>query len=674
MKLAMRSLSDKYLQKGKYLLKEKLGEGGFGITYKAINQILGRIVVIKTFKSELSQRNESSDLSQKFLNEAQRLVKCYHPNIVRFYDFFIEDNMPYIVMDYIDGPTLDQIVFPNKPLTEEIAIEYIQQISAALSVIHQNGLLHRDIKPQNLILDRQKQQVILIDFGLAREFDRKIIKTYTSLVSEGYAPIEQYLPQAQQTPATDIYGLAATLYTLVTAQTPIAASLRNRLPLDPPEQTRPELSERLSQAIMKGMALELEQRPRSIDEWLALLPKINTYKLINLPKGNSIAPKNVKKEFKSGKDQNITEKAKKITWREGSQKKNSSSKFTNNEKINSFLLVIFSLSIIIGIGIFLYSKVLELKDFNIQSKKSREVKEKKAKKIQQLQDYFNTGEYEKCVDRAQNLLQENFQTNFEFKQVLKNCQLAQSQKLAEQGLFKDAINLAQEISDEHSEYQEMQRLIRKWSEQILTLAKKKYELGELDIALSYLKDISIDNSPFYKEAQKRLARWTKEWETNKKNFQAAQAALNKSQWQEAQIKTEKLTHPYWKKEAKQIAQTSNQEIEQEKLRQQAAEQEKLRQQAAEQEKLRQQAAEQEKLRQQQNVNMIASIQSLNGQTISPLTISKLRSLLAGHQLLEAQCETEAAQVKIIINNKYLACAYSNKKYTPGKYNISLPGI
>ena len=261
---------------GKYLLQEEIVRGISGITYKAINQINSQVVIIKRFKSESPQQTNPSEIRKKFLNEAQRLLKCYHPNIVRFHQFFIEEGAPYIVMDYISGKTLAQIVFPNNPLPEATALEYIRQVGEALKVVHDNGLLHRDVKPHNLILRQEQQQVVLIDFGIAREFSRGLVQTHTSLVSEGYAPIEQYLPKAERTLATDVYGLAATLYTLVTAQIPLTATLRNRLPLDAPQKIRPELSNQISQAVMEGMALELEERPSSVDEWLALLPQTDS--------------------------------------------------------------------------------------------------------------------------------------------------------------------------------------------------------------------------------------------------------------------------------------------------------------------------------------------------------------------------------------------------------------
>lgn len=261
------------LQDGKYIIKQELGEGGFGCTYKATDKILNQPVVIKTIKSGSKQNISVSDVKKEFLNEAYRLIQCYHPNIVQFYEFFSENDIPYMVMEYLPGKSLDKIVLPNNPLSEFTAVSYIRQIGQALKVVHDNNLLHRDIKPQNLILRKDNQQVVLIDFGIAREVSWGSIQAKKNFVSDGYAPIEQYLPQAKRTPGTDIYGLAATLYTLVTAQIPVSATLRKRLPLDNPQKIRPGLSDEISQAIMKGMELELEERPKSVDEWLTFLPQ-----------------------------------------------------------------------------------------------------------------------------------------------------------------------------------------------------------------------------------------------------------------------------------------------------------------------------------------------------------------------------------------------------------------
>lgn len=262
------------LSNGKYTLLEEIGRGGFGITFKAKHHFLDQIVVIKTLNESLRSDRNFAEYQRKFQDEARRLAMCVHPNIVRVSDFFIEGDSAYMVMDYVPGATLDEIVFPDRPMPEATAIHYIRQIGAALQVVHRNGLLHRDIKPQNIILRNGTQEVVLIDFGIAREFTPNSTQTHTSLLSSGYAPIEQYLPQEKRSPATDVYGLAATLYALVTATVPTASILRQHQPMPEPIKLQPSISRATNQAILRGMAIHAVDRPASIDLWLNLLPNV----------------------------------------------------------------------------------------------------------------------------------------------------------------------------------------------------------------------------------------------------------------------------------------------------------------------------------------------------------------------------------------------------------------
>ncbi len=285
----MPPLIGKTLQDGKYLLDQEIGRGGFGITYKAINQALEQTVVVKTLNDSMRKDPNFAESQQRFQDEAKRLAKFSHPNIVRVSDFFVEDELPYIVMDYIPGQTLASLA-AKSPLPEAIAIHYIRQVGAALNVVHQNGLLHRDVKPHNLILHADLQQVVLIDFGIAREFVPGLVQTHTGVISAGYAPIEQYLPQAKRTPATDVYALAATLYTLLTAQVPVAAALRDRQPLPDIRSLRPDLSPQVCQAVIQGMAMELQYRPETVEAWLSLLPNASIPGPIQATLSNSQQP------------------------------------------------------------------------------------------------------------------------------------------------------------------------------------------------------------------------------------------------------------------------------------------------------------------------------------------------------------------------------------------------
>lgn len=266
-------LAGTILQNGKYTILQEIGRGGFGVTFKAMHHYLNQEVVMKTINERLRQHPDFPKFQRQFQDEARRLAACIHPHIVRVSDFFEENSLPYMVMEYIRGDTLGAaFVLPGIPLPEATAIHYIRQIGAALQVVHDNGLLHRDIKPDNIILRQGTQEVVLIDFGIAREFNNGAKQTHTGLVSEGYAPIEQYLTQARRTAATDVYGLAATLYALLTAQVPIPALLRDREQMPSPRELQPHLSAAVNQAVSRGMAVEPQFRPTTVAEWLQLLP------------------------------------------------------------------------------------------------------------------------------------------------------------------------------------------------------------------------------------------------------------------------------------------------------------------------------------------------------------------------------------------------------------------
>ncbi|MGB7444191.1 MAG: protein kinase [Coleofasciculaceae cyanobacterium] len=269
----MNTLVGKTLQGGKYTLDEELGRGGFGVTFKATHHYLGQTVVIKTLNESLHLHPDFARFQRLFQDEARRLALCIHSNIVRISDFFIEAGLPYMVMDYVAGQTLQSFVTQGQPLTEATAVHYIRQVGEALKFVHQKGLLHRDIKPENIILREGSNEVVLIDFGIAREFTLNSAQTHTGMVSEGYAPIEQYLHKEKRTPATDVYGLAATLYALLTGQVPTPAVIRDRQPMSAPRELQPHLSAAVNQAIMRGMAVEARYRPVGVEEWLSLLPE-----------------------------------------------------------------------------------------------------------------------------------------------------------------------------------------------------------------------------------------------------------------------------------------------------------------------------------------------------------------------------------------------------------------
>ena len=237
------SQSVKSLQNGKYRIERILGQGGFGITYLATDVTLNRKVAIKEFfLKEFCLRNTMASVFvsnptnsefverylSKFLKEARTLANLRHENIIQVYEFFEENNTAYYVMEYIEGETLQEIVTRKGKLVEQEALGYMNQVAEALEYIHSLRINHLDVKPANIMVRKSDGRAVLIDFGGAKQYDTRGDQTSTTPVgiSHGYAPMEQYIPGGVSTfsPQTDIYSFGATLYKLVTGNTPPAAS------------------------------------------------------------------------------------------------------------------------------------------------------------------------------------------------------------------------------------------------------------------------------------------------------------------------------------------------------------------------------------------------------------------------------------------------------------------
>ncbi|MEM8717797.1 MAG: protein kinase [Cyanobacteria bacterium P01_G01_bin.39] len=259
-----------------YRIEQELGQGGFGITYKARDLTLDVSVVIKTPNRKLQRDHNYQKYVKNFIREAKQLAKLGlnpHPNIVRVISLFEEDNLPCIVMDLIPGQSLYDLVLNQGKLSQTQALKYIRQIGSALVVCHHAGIIHRDVHPNNILIHANNGQAILIDFGISGTTQTS---RNTHSGNRCFAPWEQmayWERQDSKTPQVDIYTLAASLYFLVTGQEPTECLARkyNQSELIAPKQFNSELSDKVNQAILKGLEIEPSDRPSSMQEWLELL-------------------------------------------------------------------------------------------------------------------------------------------------------------------------------------------------------------------------------------------------------------------------------------------------------------------------------------------------------------------------------------------------------------------
>ena len=262
------------LQNGKYIIQQILGQGGFGITYKALQVSLNRPVVIKTPNEYLNHDPEYDKYIERFIAEGQTLARLSqdpHPHIVGVIELFQEGNTHCLVMEFVPGENLFQAVKRRGALPASEIVPCIRQIGEALMVVHEAGLVHRDAHPGNIML-RGNGKAVLIDFGIAKQIIPATQSSTDKAAHERFAPYEQRY-KGSRDPRVDIYCLAASLYYGVTGQNPtnsLARKLDNE-PLIPPQELIFSISDGLNRAILNGMALEAEDRPQSMQSWLEIL-------------------------------------------------------------------------------------------------------------------------------------------------------------------------------------------------------------------------------------------------------------------------------------------------------------------------------------------------------------------------------------------------------------------
>lgn len=267
------------LQGGKYRIERVLGQGGFGITYLAVQTSLERNVAIKEFfmKDFCSRDNTKlttgstkivEQCRKKFIKEARNLARLSHPNIIGVIDIFEENDTVYYVMPYLTGGSLEDYVKTHGPLSESEAMKYVRQIASALKYMHEEEhICHYDVKPANILLDN-KGNAVLIDFGISKNYDASGHETTTTPIgmSEGYAPIEQYQQNVEEfSPVSDVYALGATLYFLLHGKRPVPAIHRA-------SGTELMISEQFSQEIKdiinSSMKVSKRERANSVDVFL----------------------------------------------------------------------------------------------------------------------------------------------------------------------------------------------------------------------------------------------------------------------------------------------------------------------------------------------------------------------------------------------------------------------
>lgn len=267
-----------------------LGEGGFGIVYLAFDHSLQRTVAIKEYipgtlagraldasvavRAERHRATFDAGL-KSFINEARLLAQFDHASLVKVYRFWEQNKTAYMAMRYYEGHTLKEIIKSHPELVNEAWMKFIfKQILDALEALHQSKILHRDISPDNIIVQKNGDAVLL-DFGSARKIIGDLTQGLTVILKPGYAPIEQYADDGslRQGPWTDIYALAAVMYFTILKAAPAMSIVRVVKDSLPPLQieNHPGFSKKFLMAIDMGLSIQPEDRPQTADEFRRLL-------------------------------------------------------------------------------------------------------------------------------------------------------------------------------------------------------------------------------------------------------------------------------------------------------------------------------------------------------------------------------------------------------------------
>ncbi|HKD94447.1 MAG TPA: Stk1 family PASTA domain-containing Ser/Thr kinase [Gaiellaceae bacterium] len=261
---------------GRYRIQRKLGAGGMADVYLAEDQELGRRVAIKILNS---RHGNDDQFIERFRREAKNAAALNHPNIVSIYDRGEAEDTYYIAMEFLDGRTLKELIVSRGAAPINVAIEYARQILSALRFAHRHGIVHRDIKPHNVLVDGEGR-VKVTDFGIARAGTSQMTETGSIVGTAQYLSPEQ-AKGGEVDPRSDLYSLGVVLYELLTGKTPFDGETPVEIAMKhlsttpkPPSSLRPDVPRELDMVVMRALAKNPDDRYQSADEMEADLERV----------------------------------------------------------------------------------------------------------------------------------------------------------------------------------------------------------------------------------------------------------------------------------------------------------------------------------------------------------------------------------------------------------------
>jgi serine/threonine protein kinase len=528
-----------------YRIIRPLGQGGFGKTYLAedLQSADHQRYVIKQLSPQATDPESYRIAQERFQREAAVLLELSgkHPQIPRLYSYFFHDQDFYLVQEYIEGLTLSQKWQQSGNMTEGFLRPILSQILQILRVIHAEKLIHRDVKPDNIILREQDQKPVLIDFGAVKESVKTILHAGANpsivIGSLGFMPPEQ--AAGRPTYASDLYSLAMTAIYLLTGKPP------QTLEVNPATHEllwatqATGLSSNLVAVLTKAIKFNPRDRYATAQEMLfALESKLSippTYaEPLSLQSESSVPAQTQATLAVFPGNQSLhpappnEPTAEPPDWQSPSPKQPLSKR-----------PLLWAGTLLLGLG-------LGLGGFYLYAQGSEQAT------LEEAQGLKSLGKFEDCI-LSLTPLPRNSSLVDSAQKLKAECQLALAKQLAQQGKYSDALQRLTSIDPTTAIAPESTRLAQTWRDRLLEQAKQKYLQGDIDQAIALAEGIPVGNGQ-RTTAQESIKTWQQEWQQNRDRFKAAQTALDNRNWQQAIDQANLLTTPYWQNKAEPILQ------------------------------------------------------------------------------------------------------------------------
>lgn len=564
----------------RYKIIRVLSAGGMGQTYVAEDtQRPGNpTCVVKQLKPASQDPNFLATARRLFVGEAESLEKLgNHDQIPRLLAYFERDQDFYLVQELIDGHPLSTEMPLGQRWDESQVLSLLQDLLHVLEFVHSQGVIHRDIKPDNIIRRKQDGKLVLIDFGAMKQVQMHQtsasgqVSVTVAIGTPGYMPTEQ--SSGKPRASSDLYALGMVAIQALTGLLPV--QLREDEDGEAVWQDQAEVSDSLAAILTKMVRHYFKHRYQSASEVLQALkigqfpgkqqivqswgyiPNQTKTPYILLQAGlgdptqivtagcaptqaNSPSPYAPTQQVAYAPTPPTTPQLPCVQTSIGTGSMESSTIVTPlappSNPSRKWLHIGMGLVTLGVLGVGSY--------WGYTTVQHHALKKAQQNAFAQIETLKADQQWEECITQARAFPYPDAALLGEIQTLLDDCQLGKAQQFATEGRLKDAIATASEISSNAAVHDQAQSLIYQWADRILTLATERYEAGQLKEAIALAQAIS-DNTTAYGKAQAAMQQWNADWQANEKRLQAAQTALDQEQWQSAIDLANQLTTTYW---------------------------------------------------------------------------------------------------------------------------------